>query len=150
MKNCLKEIRCATGKTQAEVARELNINLPTYRTYEQGTRRLSDENLVRLAAYFRCSVDEILGLPRAAALTSQTDQDGDRLKTLVSAAIDRLPPSERLVFQKVLARYFELSADGQGKLLEQAEMMCRSGMYAQFGSTKAFSDGDPGSRQETA
>ena len=150
MKNCLKEIRCATGKTQAEVASELHINLPTYRTYEQGTRRLSDENLVRLATYFRCSVDDILGLADATGLDTASDPGCARLKAVVDAAIDRMPSAERAALQRLLTGYFALSDAGREKLAEESEMMVRSGMYARFGRAKAFSDGDPGPRRETA
>lgn len=43
MGNNLKTIRSNSGKTQKQVAEELGISLSAYRTYEQGTRRLTDE-----------------------------------------------------------------------------------------------------------
>ena len=45
MGNNLKTIRSNSGKTQKQVAMELGISLSAYRKYEQGTRRLTDEQL---------------------------------------------------------------------------------------------------------
>lgn len=59
--NNLKIIRSNSGKTQKQVAEELGISLSAYRTYEQGTRRLTDELLLQLSTYFSVSVDSILG-----------------------------------------------------------------------------------------
>lgn len=61
MGNNLKTIRSNSGKTQKQVAEELGISLSAYRTYEQGTRRLTDELLLQLSIYFSVSVDSILG-----------------------------------------------------------------------------------------
>lgn len=46
MDNNLKTIRSNSGKAQKQVAVALGISLSAYRTYEQGTRRLTDELLL--------------------------------------------------------------------------------------------------------
>lgn len=148
MRNCLKEIRVARGKTQSEVARDLSINLPTYRTYEQGSRRLSDENLVRFAGYFGCSADEILGISARAPIDRATAPARDRLKSLTDAALDAMSESERLCFRKLLSDYLALSRRGQEKVAEEAEMMVRSGMYARFGRRGAFPDAGSGTDEQ--
>lgn len=67
MKN-LKKIREASGYTQAQVARELNISRQTYNNYELGRRQADYETLLRLSEFFHTSVDNLLRgeLPDAA------------------------------------------------------------------------------------
>lgn len=205
MKNRLKNVRLAAGKTQAEVARDLNINLPTYRTYEQGTRRLSDERVVELATYFGCSGDEILGLAsrpspspcpcglreirkflgksqkevaehlgmseggyshlesgrrklsdkvlvklsayfgcttdsllglsRAAGL--QRDGDTETLKALLYTAVDRMTEVERDRFRSLMTSYFNLDDEGEDRLVSEADLLLRSGLYERNGFPEA-------------
>lgn len=61
MKNNIKEIRETTGKTQEAVAADLGISLSTYRSWEQGSRRLNGEALLILSSYFDVTTDSILG-----------------------------------------------------------------------------------------
>ena len=62
MKNHLKQIRVSQGFSQADVARDLDMSVGTYRSYEQGTRGLNGEKLMTFARYFKVSTDSILGL----------------------------------------------------------------------------------------
>lgn len=80
MKNNIKEIREATGKTQETVAADLGISLSTYRSWEQGSRRLNGEALLTLSSYFSVTTDSILGTMHAekrykhvAASTAEQD-----------------------------------------------------------------------------
>lgn len=59
--NRLRELRLATGKTQAQVAAELGINKATYSTWELGRSELKADTIVKLAQYFSCSPNDILG-----------------------------------------------------------------------------------------
>ena len=61
MKNNLKQIRESQGLEQADVARDLDISLSTYRSWEQGARGLNGEKLVMFAKYFKVTTDTILG-----------------------------------------------------------------------------------------
>ncbi len=61
MKNNLKTIREMNGKRQEDVARDLDVPLPTYRSWEQGGRGLNGEKLIVLAGYFNVTTDTILG-----------------------------------------------------------------------------------------
>lgn len=61
MKNNLKQIRESQGLEQTDVARDLEIPVSTYRSYEQGTRGLNGEKLIMFARYFKVSTDTILG-----------------------------------------------------------------------------------------
>ena len=61
MKNNLKRIRESKGLEQADVARDLDISLSTYRSWEQGSRGLNGEKLIMFAQYFGVTTDSILG-----------------------------------------------------------------------------------------
>ena len=57
----LKKIRQAAGKTQAEVAKSVNITQFTYSNYENGKTQPDFKTLKNLADYFNVSIDFILG-----------------------------------------------------------------------------------------
>lgn len=57
----LKQIREARGKMQKEAANELGIGLSTFSQYETGKREPDYSTLVRIADYFNCSTDYLLG-----------------------------------------------------------------------------------------
>lgn len=56
----LKFQRLSTGFSQAKMADVLQIPLPTYRAYENGTRRLQVHTLIDIANYFKLSVSYFL------------------------------------------------------------------------------------------
>ena len=56
----LKELRQQSKKTAAEVAAALGIERSTYSNYEQGTRRISLENILALARLYDVSTEEII------------------------------------------------------------------------------------------
>ena len=58
----LKESRKAVKKTQAEVAKQLNMTQQQYSRFENGIFELSYENLVFLCQIYDVSSDYILGL----------------------------------------------------------------------------------------
>ncbi len=57
----LKILRNQTKKTQEEVATELKMQKQTYQNYELGKRSPDIETLLKIADYFGCSVDYLLG-----------------------------------------------------------------------------------------
>lgn len=57
----LKKLRESKGLNMKEVAENLNINYNTYRNYENGRREPSYDVLLKIAKYYDCSVDYILG-----------------------------------------------------------------------------------------
>ena len=57
----LKKIRQAAVKTQAEVAKSVNITQFTYSNYENGKTQPDFKTLKNLADYFNVSIDFILG-----------------------------------------------------------------------------------------
>lgn len=57
----LKETRLKHGKKQPDVAAVLGIGVPAYSMMESGQREINGSKLVKLAKYYGCSVDELLG-----------------------------------------------------------------------------------------
>ena len=62
MTNRLKELRRKNHITQEQMASLLDVSVVQYYKYEKGQTDLSTETLVRLAKFFNCTTDEILGL----------------------------------------------------------------------------------------
>ena len=56
----LKELRLASGKKQAEIAELLGIKAGTYSTYENGTREMPAELIVRTSILYGLPADFIL------------------------------------------------------------------------------------------
>ena len=56
----LKERRSEKGVSQTVVGRNLGVKRNTVCQWENGTRNPSVEALKKLAAYFNCSVDDLL------------------------------------------------------------------------------------------
>lgn len=57
----LKETRLKYGKKQPEVAEVLGIGVPAYSMMESGQREINSSKLIKLAEFYGCSVDELLG-----------------------------------------------------------------------------------------
>ncbi len=58
----LKRLRKERDLSQADVARVLQCTQVAYGMYESGKRRLSIENLIKLANYYNTTTDYMLGL----------------------------------------------------------------------------------------
>ena len=61
--NRLKELRKAKGYTQKDIAEQLDVSLVTVGSWESGASKMSEEHIVKLAKFLKCSVDELLGVP---------------------------------------------------------------------------------------
>lgn len=57
----IKNLREDNDLTQQQLADELNISQRTYSHYELGSRKMPLEILIKLADYYNCSVDYLLG-----------------------------------------------------------------------------------------
>ena len=55
----LKTLRKGSGKTQAEMAKILNISNSAYNQYEQGLKVPRDDVKIRIAEYFNQTVQSI-------------------------------------------------------------------------------------------
>ncbi len=58
----LKELRLENGVTQQQLSEMLNIKQNTYSQYENASRQIPIDILVKLAKYYEVSVDYILNL----------------------------------------------------------------------------------------
>jgi transcriptional regulator with XRE-family HTH domain len=63
----LTELRLEHGLSQAEVAEQLELTQALVSNYEQGTRRLHAELVVRFATFYEVSADDLLGMTATKA-----------------------------------------------------------------------------------
>ncbi|MGN0804663.1 MAG: helix-turn-helix domain-containing protein [Candidatus Coproplasma sp.] len=56
----MQKKRLEKNLTQEQVAEQLNLNIKTYRNYEQGLREPKIELLKKFATFFGCTIDELL------------------------------------------------------------------------------------------
>lgn len=110
MKNNLKRIREMRGLEQADVARDLDISLSTYRSWEQGSRGLNGEKLITFANYFGVSTDTILGsqFSELEDFTTQTEEEAN-----------------------LLDMFHSLNVDGQRVALAVLDALAKSGNYSE-------------------
>ena len=59
--NRIRELRKEQGISMKEAARQLNLPYTTYANYEKGAREPSAETLITLAAFYRTTIDYLLG-----------------------------------------------------------------------------------------
>lgn len=57
----IKELRIEKGLSMRQTALELGIPYTTYISYEKEDREPNSETLIKLADYFGCSVDYLIG-----------------------------------------------------------------------------------------
>lgn len=57
----LRELREKNGLTQPDVADRIEIGVSAYKSYELGARRIPVDVLVRVAALYNISMDDLLG-----------------------------------------------------------------------------------------
>ena len=61
MNTRLREVRLQRGEKQSDIAEVLGIGVPAYSMIESGQREINSSKLVKLANYYQCSTDELLG-----------------------------------------------------------------------------------------
>ena len=59
----LKEIRIAKGVSQLELAQAVGVTVPAVSSWETERFSPSLENLIKIAAFLECSVDDLLKDP---------------------------------------------------------------------------------------
>ena len=96
----LRNIRQSSGKTQAEVAGHLNLSRSTVVQMEGGNRRVTAEDVERLATLYQCSPSALLSTQQV----DETDHDCDLLADLIQAFPHIRDEKEQLAeTQRVLA-----------------------------------------------
>ena len=66
----LKELRAEAGLSQKELANAIGAAQNTVSQWETGTRRLDDQTICKIALFFGCSADYLLGLSDSKKITS--------------------------------------------------------------------------------
>lgn len=139
MQNNLKQIRESKNISQPKAAEDLGYGLSTYRKYENGTRRISDEKLVQLSSYFNVSIDVILGTAYKVDPTSPQFQKETKTRSFLNAIVTILTPQERSLLHELLSNFSKLNESGKTKLVEESDTMVRSGKFENFGGHSQFS-----------
>lgn len=103
LRSRIKEYRSRTGKTLAQVAKELGTSHGTLRFWLSGTRPPKKENLQKLAALLRCSITDFIDDPGASPTGSHHEKwiDATERDRIIASAMfhditaDELTESEK-------------------------------------------------------
>lgn len=71
----LKQLRKARGISQVKLAMDLNTGQNTISRYESGEREPGIEELIRIADYFRVSVDYLIGRTDCPTMYPKASRD---------------------------------------------------------------------------
>lgn len=97
----LKESRKQARLTQVEIAEVLGISQPAYASWERGTKKPTQENLVKIAQILNVSVDYLVG---------NSEEKADELhniELLFRMNSKGLTEAEKAVFKKELIQFME-------------------------------------------
>lgn len=139
----LRERREWRNLKNSQVALYLGLSTAHVSNIESGTREPSLDLLVRLAEYYRCSVDYLLGItddPRPAARQSMSEAALDAINL-----IDSLPVEKRAATVAVLRAMIELMEVGV-PLPEPVDARDGGGAFREA-STKAAPTWEVGAKQ---
>lgn len=70
----LQELRSEKGLSMRQLSAELGIPYATYGSYEKGDREPNIETLIKMADFFECSVDRLLGRENKPMLSLKPKQ----------------------------------------------------------------------------
>ena len=97
----LKNLRKQAHLTQVDVAEKLGISQPAYASWERGSKKPTQENLVKIAQILNVSVDYLVG-----NLKEKTDEL-DNIELLFRMNSKGLNEEEKAVFKKELIEFME-------------------------------------------
>lgn len=99
----LKDLRKQAGLTQVDVAEELGISQPAYASWERGSKKPTQENLVKIAQILNVSVDYLVG-----NLKDKTDDiDLSEVEILFRTTSDGMSNEEKEVFKQELLQFMK-------------------------------------------
>ena len=96
----LKELRAEAGLSQKEFAKAIGAAQNTVSQWETGARRLDDQTICKIAIFFGCSADYLLGLSDSKKITSLKELS--EAKNSMYSLIDNLPDEQ-------VSRLFEIA-----------------------------------------
>ena len=73
----MKELRAERGIPMKEAARQLEVPYTTYVNYEKGFREPNSEMLIKIASFYNCSVDYLIGKSAERISDDVLDQAGE-------------------------------------------------------------------------
>lgn len=108
----LKEIRTASGETQAKIAAVIGVTRAAYANIENGKREPDFKAVLMLADYFDVTLDYLFGRSEKA--------------TQVPSQSPNLSATE----QTLLCTFRQLNSDGQGRSMEYLNYLLDTGRYS--------------------
>lgn len=112
----LKFLRESKQKSQQEVCKALNIEQSTLANYENGKRIPRIEILIKIAEYYQCSVDYLLGLDNSAETIDMNKKLNCR----------QLSPDE----ESLLQAFNRCSKDCQQYIIAKSQVLAVEGISA--------------------
>ena len=97
----LKTLRKEAGFTQVDVAEKLGISQPAYASWERGTKKPTQDNLVKIAQILNVSVDYLVGN------SQETSDELDNIELLFRMNSKGLTEEEKRIFKKELIEFME-------------------------------------------
>lgn len=97
----LKELRKQAHLTQVELAGKLGIVQSSYADWERGKKKLTQENLVKIAQVLNVSVDYLVGN------SEEKSDELDNIELLFRMNSKGLTKEEKEIFRKELIEFME-------------------------------------------
>lgn len=80
--NRLRELRMLLGWNMKKAAQEIGMPYTTYVSYEKGEREMNSEMLIRLADFYGCTIDYLIGLDETPSRDDENEALADVLQVL--------------------------------------------------------------------
>lgn len=97
----LKNLRKQAGFTQVDVANKLGISQQAYASWERGSKKTTQDNLVKIAQILNVSVDYLVGN------LYETSDELDDIELLFRMNSKGLTDEEKKTFKKELIEFME-------------------------------------------
>lgn len=122
MGNNLKLVRVTNGLSQAQVSKIAGVTQGTLSNWERGEYDIDTASLAKLADYFNCTIDYLLGRTDAPNVTTNPQEvldslianqksspwgSGDGDFERIRLAYAKATPEQRAEFAKIFERYVE-------------------------------------------
>lgn len=106
----LKKLRKQAHLTQVDVAEKLGISQPAYASWERGTKKPTQDNLVKIAQILNTSVDYLVGNS-----DGKKEDELDNVEFLFRMNSKGLTEKEKEIFKRELIEFMEERKKSFGK-----------------------------------
>lgn len=106
----LKNLRKQAHLTQVDVAEKLGISQPAYASWERGTKKPTQDNLVKIAQILNTSVDYLVGNS-----DEKIEDELDNVEFLFRMNSKGLTEKEKEIFKRELIEFMEERKKSFGK-----------------------------------